>query len=123
MIGADRGETLVEVVVAILLLAIGALALVGGLAYGERARGRAIGEALALSAAVSWMEAWRASPAGPASRAASEPLAWGARSGRLDWLTRPIGSCREEAVVHARSESGTGVTLASRRFAGAACAE
>lgn len=117
----DRGETLVEVVVALLLLAVGALALVGGIAYGERARDRAIGEALALSAAVSWMETWRASPVEATSGSGGESLTWGARTGWLAWSIRPIGACREEAVVRARSGAGAGATLVSRRFGGATC--
>lgn len=117
------GETLVEVVVAILLLSVGAMALVAGLAYGERVRGRALDDSLALSAAVSWIEAWRVSPPEPASGAGNETPAWGSRSGWLEWSTRPAGSCRQEAVVRARADSGTVVTLASRRFLEGACAE
>lgn len=118
-----RGETLIEVVVAILLLAIGAMALVAGLAYGEKMRGAALEDGLALSAAVTWIESWRASPADPVASAGSEARTWGTRSGWLEWSTRSAGSCREEAVVHARAGSGTIVTLASRRFVEGACAE
>ncbi len=119
----SRGESLAEVVVAVLLVSVGALALVAGLAYGERMRGRALEDSLALSAAISWIEAWRVSPMEPASHAGSQDLAWGSRSGRLEWSTRPAGSCRQEAVVRARAGSGTVVTLATRRFLEDACAE
>lgn len=119
----SRGESLVEVVVAVLLVSVGALALVAGLAYGERMRGRAIEDSLALSAAVSWIEAWRVSPVEPASGAGNEDRVWGSRSGWLEWTTRPVGSCRQEAVVRAKAGSGTVVTLASRRFLEGPCAE
>lgn len=119
----ERGETLAEVVVAILLLSIGAMALVAGLAYGESMRGRALEDSLALSAAASWIEAWRVSPPEPVSGAGYQARAWGPRSGWLEWTTRPAGSCRQEAVVRARAGSGTVVTLASRRFLEGACAE
>lgn len=119
----SRGESLIEVVVAVLLVSVGALALVAGLAYGERMRGRALEDSLALWAAVSWIEAWRVSPMEPASGAGNEIRVWGSRSGWLEWSTRSAGSCREEAVVRARAGSGPVVTLASRRFLEGACAE
>lgn len=119
----SRGESLAEVVVAVLLVSVGALALVAGLAYGEKMRGRALEDSLALSAAVSWIEAWRVSPPEPASGAGNETRAWGSRSGWLEWSTRPAGSCRQEAVVRAQAGSGTVVTLVSRRFLEDACAE
>lgn len=121
--GGRRGESLVEVVVATLLLAVGALALAGGLAFGERARGRALEESLALAAATSWIEAWRASPWDPVARSGLvEPLADG-HAGRLEWATSPLGGCREEASVTVTPPRGGPVALVTRRYGEAACEE
>lgn len=119
----ERGESLVEVVVSTLLLAVGALALVGGLAWGERARGRALEEGLARAAAVSWLESWRASHWEPGSRAGSESPLWGGRAGRLEWAVAPAGACLEQAVVTATPATGAPVTIESRRFGEDACDE
>ena len=116
MTASERGETLVEIAVGILLLAAGALALAGGLAYGENARGRSTGDLLALSAAVSWLESWRVAPPASNPASGSEAVSWGARSGEIDWSTRRVGTCREEAIVRARAEPGAYVTIVTRRY-------
>ncbi len=51
-----RGESLVEVVVALLLLSVGALALAGGIGQAQKARRLAASSGLALAAAEAWLE-------------------------------------------------------------------
>ncbi|HUF90396.1 MAG TPA: hypothetical protein VMR66_10520 [Gemmatimonadota bacterium] len=112
-----RGETLVEIVVALLLLTVGALALAAGIGEASRARTAAAASALTLAAAEAWLEAWRAGPPrGEASGA--EPLALGVWEGRLEWTTGVPVPCLEAARVEVAAIRGAvaGVALASRRF-------
>ncbi|HUP19394.1 MAG TPA: prepilin-type N-terminal cleavage/methylation domain-containing protein [Gemmatimonadota bacterium] len=109
------GVTLVEVVVALLLLAVGALALAGGIASSERARRSALAEGLALSAAEGWLEAWRATPWDSLAATGDEPLEWGPWEGRLEWSVTPLGPCLAEAAVAAVVLQRR-VALATRRF-------
>ena len=118
---SGRGETLVEVVVALLLLAVGALALAGAIGQAQKARAKATSSGLALAAAEGWLEAWRAGPPrGLASGADS--LRWGSWRATLEWETSESG-CLESArvaVAPARGDSAT--RLSSRRIpAGARC--
>jgi Tfp pilus assembly protein PilV len=118
---SGRGETLVEVVVALLLLAVGALALAGSIGQAQKARAKAASSGLALAAAEGWLEAWRAGPQrGRASGA--DFLEWGSWRAVLEWETSDSG-CQESArvaVAPARGDSAT--RLSSRRIlAGAWC--
>jgi type II secretory pathway component PulJ len=112
-----RGETLVEVVLALVLLAVGGLALAGGIAGSQRARAAASSSALALSAAEGWLEAWRVAPlAGPAS--GSETIELGTWEGELEWETEATGWCLETARVSVRAVRGAAgrADLSSARY-------
>jgi Tfp pilus assembly protein PilV len=93
-----RGESLVEVVVALLLLAVGALALAGGIGQAQKARRLAASSGLALAAAEDWLERWRAGPAQGAGSGESA-IAWGAWRGTLEWETAALGDCVESGSV------------------------
>ena len=116
---SGRGETLVEVVVALLLLAVGALALAGAIGQAQKARAKAASSGLALAAAEGWLEAWRAGPPrGPASGADS--LRWGSWRAALQWETSESG-CLESARVAVAPAGGDSATrLSSRRLPGGA---
>lgn len=123
--GRSRGFTLIEVVVALLLLAIGALALAAGITAGERARREALSAGLALAAAEGWLEAWRAAP-WPAPGEGEEEIAWGAWRGRVRWRTVRREACLVEARVEAAPAGrSSAVVLVTRRFREGAddCAE
>ncbi|HJU87272.1 MAG TPA: hypothetical protein VJ788_07900 [Gemmatimonadota bacterium] len=93
-----RGESLVEVVVALLLLTVGALALAGGIGEAQKARRLAASSGLALAAAEAWLEIWRAGPErGDGSGAGV--IAWGAWRGTLAWETGALPDCVESATV------------------------
>jgi len=109
------GVTLLEVVIALVLLAVGALALAGGIAASERARRSALAGGLALAAAEGWLEAWRASVWGEVAAAGSAPFAHGGWEGRLEWTVTPLGPCLAEASVTA-TLSGRRTRLVTRRF-------
>lgn len=110
--------TLVEVLVALLLLTVGALGLAGGITHSLRARDRALGSALALVAAESWLETWRAGPWSGVPDSGSVPVAWGARRGTLEWRVALLSPCLAEARVQVAPPSGASapVALATRRF-------
>ncbi len=114
----NAGVTLVEVLVALLLLTVGAIALAGGIAHAERARDRALKSALALGAAESWLEAWRARSWNGVPDSGSQGVSWGARTGRLTWTADPLKPCLVEARVSVAPDGpGPGpVVLVSRRF-------
>lgn len=118
---SGRGETLVEVVVALLLLAVGALALAGAIGQAQKARAKAASSGFALAVAEGWLETWRAGPP-RGSASGSDSLRWGSWSAALEWRTSPSG-CLESAhvaVTPARGDSAT--RLSSRRIpAGARC--
>lgn len=110
--------TLVEVAVALLLLTIGALALAGGIANGVRARDRALGSALALTAAESWLETWRAARWSAIADSGAAQISWGAREGLVEWRIVPIRPCLIQARVQV-TPSGTHrapIALVTRRF-------
>lgn len=108
--------TLIEVVVALLLLAVGALALAAGIAEGERARREAMLRGLALAAAETWLETWRAAP-WPAEGAGAADVEWAAWRGELRWRTTHPAPCLAEARVEAGSpERPDAVVLVTRRF-------
>lgn len=113
--GTAAGVTLIEVVVALLLLAVGALALAGGIASSERARRGALAEGLALAVAEAWLESWRVAPWDPVAATGDRALAWGAWEGRLEWTVTPLGPCLAEGVVEARVQDRR-VALVTRRF-------
>ena len=112
------GITLVEVAVALLLLSVGALALAGGIAHALKAREAALGSALALAAAESWLEGWRASPWGSVPDSGASPVFWGRREGTLAWRLTALGPCLAEArvVVAPPAERSAPVVLVTRRF-------
>ena len=119
-----RGETLVEVVVALLLLTVGALALAAGIGEAGRSRSVAVASTLALAGAEGWLESWRVGPErGVASGVDS--LVLGSWHGRLEWTTGVPGPCLESARVTVASVRGRNAeaALSSRRYlaAGADC--
>lgn len=93
-----RGESLVEVVVALLLLAVGALALAGGIGQAQKAGRLAASSGLALAAAEAWLERWRAGPA-RGDGSGNTAIAWGAWRGTLEWETAALPDCVESADV------------------------
>jgi Tfp pilus assembly protein PilV len=93
-----RGESLVEVVVALLLLTVGALAVAGGIGQAQRARRLAASSGLALAAAEGWMETWRAGPV-RGDGSGTTGVAWGAWRGTLEWETGALPDCVESAGV------------------------
>lgn len=113
-----RGATLLEVVVAVLLLGVGALALAGSIVHALRAREISVATALAAVAAEAWVERWRAETGPVGAGGGTTELAWGARRGRLDWSLADIGACLQEARVEARAGRPREVTvvIATRRF-------
>jgi Tfp pilus assembly protein PilV len=118
----SNGETLVEIVVALLLLTVGALALAGGIGQAQHARHRAASSGLALASAEAWLEAWRAGPPrGVAS--GTEEIVWGQWHGVLEWQTGSPAECVETAQVSVTAAGKAEVQLSSRRFlvAGEAC--
>lgn len=111
-----RGESLVEVVVALLLLAVGALALAGGIGQAQKARRLAASSGLALAAAEGWLEGWRAGPAlGDAS--GESGVVWGAWRGTLGWETAAHPECVESARVSVAPADveASGASLSSLR--------
>ena len=114
--GNRRGVTLIEVVVALLLLTVGALALAAGIASGERGRREAMARGLALAAAETWLETWRGSP-WQGDSAGITPVAWAAWRGELRWRTSDPAPCLTEARVAAGREGQPQVAvLVTRRF-------
>lgn len=115
---APGGWTLVEVVVALLLLTVGGLALAGSATHAHAARERALRSALALTAAESWIETWRAGPwvAGP--KIGTAPAAWGVVTGSVEWTVGRVAPCLSEARVRVVAGTRTPVTatLVTRRF-------
>ena len=105
-----RGESLIEVVVALLLLAVGALALAGGIGQAQKARRLAASSGLALAAAEAWLEGWRAGPARGAGSGESL-IAWGAWRGTLAWETGALPDCVEAASVTV-APAGMGISAA-----------
>jgi prepilin-type N-terminal cleavage/methylation domain-containing protein len=116
-LGADRrGITLIEVVVALLLLTVGAMALAAGIGAGEQARREALARGLAQAAAEGWLETWRAGP-WSASETGAREVRWGAWRGWLRWRVTALTPCLVEGQVEA---GGVGrpaaVVLITRRF-------
>ncbi|MGH7557948.1 MAG: hypothetical protein ACREMD_09300 [Gemmatimonadota bacterium] len=111
------GASLLEVVVAVLLLGVGALALVGSIAYALRARELSVSTALAAVAAEAWIERWRGQT-WQGEGGGSTAVAWGARRGSLEWALEDVGACLQEARVTAVAGRGEGVrvVVATRRF-------
>jgi prepilin-type N-terminal cleavage/methylation domain-containing protein len=115
-IGQRRGLTLIEIMVALLLLTVGALALAAGIASGERARREAVTRGLALAAAETWLETWRGAPWSGDSAGIS-PVAWAAWRGELRWRTSGVAPCLVEARVAAGREGrAPTAVLVTRRF-------
>ena len=112
-----RGETLVEVTISLLLLAVGAMALAAGITRAKIDRRAAHEAGRSVIAAESWLERWRvgATPAGRGTGAGVEAIS--DPPGRLRWsVERPAG-CLLEATVEVEAE-GRGVVarLVTRRF-------
>jgi len=95
---SERGESLVEVVVALLLLAVGALALAGGIGQAQKARRMAASSGVALAVAETWLESWRAGPA-RGDGSGQSTIASGAWRGTLKWETGALADCVESARV------------------------
>lgn len=117
--GGERGASLLEVAVALLLLDVGALALAAGIGAAERARGRAWVDGRALAAAEAWLEAWRAEPL--PSPGAGRRRVGGAE---IEWTVEAVDGCRLEARLEVRPGPGGGAAweLATRRHReGVAC--
>ncbi len=93
-----RGESLIEVVVSLLLLAVGALALAGGIGQAQKARRLAASSGLALAAAEAWLENWRAGPA-RGDGSGESAVVWGPWHGTLSWETGALPDCVESARV------------------------
>ena len=111
-----NGTTLVEVVVALLLLAVGAMALAAGIGAGEKARREAVSRGLAHAAAEGWLETWRAEP-WPAPSSGVREVRWGGWRGWLGWRVTSLAPC----LIEGRVEAGpmgraASVVLVSRRF-------
>ena len=121
-----RGATLLEVVVAVLLLGVGAMALAGSIVHALRAREKAVGTALAAVAAEAWIERWRGGPWRAGPEAGTADVTWGARRGRLEWALSDVGACLQEARVRAvtgrRSEVSVLVETRRHREGAAECA-
>ena len=111
---SGRGESLVEVVVALLILAVGALAVAAGIGHAQRARGIAQSTGIALAAAEGWLEAWRAAPAA-GSASGVEVVSWGSWNAALEWETASVGPCVESARVTVTTAGASPVRLSSRR--------
>ncbi len=111
------GATLIEVVVALLLLTAGALGLASGVAAGERARQNAMERGFALSAAESWLEAWRAG-AWPEEGEGSGEMAWSLWTTDLRWRATLRGPCLAEARVETGPTERPQVVLVTRRYLG-----
>lgn len=114
---AGRGATLLEVVVAIQLLAIGALALAGSVTHALRARELSISTALAAVAAEAWIERWRGQT-WIGDGWGSTGIAWGARRGRLEWTLVEVAACVQEARITAVAgrREAVRVAVVTRRF-------
>ncbi len=112
------GWTLVEVAVALVLLTVGGLALAAGATHAYTARERALRSALALSAAESWIETWRAGPWAGGGGVGTASLAWGSVTGTVDWSVVPLAPCLSEARVRvvAGLRTPASAKLATRRF-------
>lgn len=111
-----RGESLIEVVVSLLLLTVGALALAGGIGQAQKARRLAASSGLALAAAEAWLERWRVGPVrGDGSGA--DQVTWGAWRATLSWETGALPDCLESARVSVApaGASAPGASLSSLR--------
>ena len=108
---SGRGASLIEVVVAVLMLGVGALALAGSIVHSLRARERAVGTALASVSAEAWVERWRGGPWRSGSATGTTELVWGARRGRLDWTLSDRGPCLQEASVRAVTGRRSEITV------------
>lgn len=95
---SERGESLVEVVVALLLLAVGALALAAGIGQAQEARRMAASSGVALAVAETWLESWRAGPT-RGDGSGRSGVASGAWRGTLEWETGALADCVESARV------------------------
>jgi hypothetical protein len=112
------GWTLVEVAVALVLLTVGGLALAGSATHAYVAREHALRSALALSAAESWIETWRAGPWPTGGGVGADPLAWGSVTGTVEWSVVRLAPCLSEARVRVVAGLRTPAiaNLATRRF-------
>jgi Tfp pilus assembly protein PilV len=118
-----RGETLVEVIVALLLLTVGALALAAGIGQAQRARRLAASSGIALASAEAWLETWRVGPP-MGSASGGGTVSWGTWRGNLEWETAIPSPCVESARVSVAAANGvaTEARLSSGRFApGGSC--
>lgn len=112
-----RGATLLEVMVAVLLLGVGALALAGSIVHALRAREVSVATALAAIAAEAWIERWRSQAWREGAQRGATEVAWGARRGRLEWSVEELGRCLQEAQVTATAgRDQVAVLVATRRF-------
>ncbi len=117
---AAAGVTLIEVLVALTLLAVGGLTLAAGLTVSVGTWTRSVASAQALAAAENWIEDWRAAPWDSAAppRIGADTVDGGARGVARDWSVRSVTPCESEARIEAvpLAAGGRSVRLASRRF-------
>lgn len=113
---STRGVSLVEVVVSLILLTVGALALAGGIGQAQKARRLAASSGLALAAAEAWLESWRVGPARGDGSGANQ-VNWGAWRGTLSWETGTRLDCVESArvIVAPAEASASAASLSSLR--------
>jgi Tfp pilus assembly protein PilV len=109
-----RGVTLLEVVISLVLLTVGAFALAAGIATGERARRAAVERGFALAVAEAWLETWRAG-GWPEDGQGSGGMSWSLWRTDVRWRTSQPGACLAEARVEAGSGRGA-VVLVTRRY-------
>lgn len=125
MVGAvtGRGETLVEVTISLLVLAVGAMALAAGITRAGVDRRHAQEAARSAIAAESWLERWRAGATSAGDNAGAGVVALENPAGRLLWRVERSSACVLEATVEAATDAGrVTARLASRRFVeGDAC--
>ena len=110
------GWTLVENLVAIIVLSIAATSLAASIGHALRMRQQAISLALATASAEGWLESWRSGP-WLATSAGSSSETEGAREIVIEWSI-DAGVCLAEATVRARvrSVAPASAVLTTRRF-------
>lgn len=119
MVGAvtGRGETLVEVMISLLVLAVGAMALAAGITRAAIDRRHAWDAARSAIAAESWLERWRLGATSVGDETGAGDVLLVNPPGRLLWRVERSSSCVLAATVEVvRNADRDTVRLASRRF-------
>lgn len=112
-----RGETLVEVTISLLLLAVGAMALAAGITRAGIDRRTAREASRVTIAAESWLERWRVGATSAGNDTGTGVEALSDPPGELRWSVERSSACLLEATVAVETE-GRGVVarLVTRRF-------